>query len=262
MASASARIRSGSHDQQEASATTAASVEEVTASIGQVADRAREALESSQEAGNLADEGARIVHDVSGEMTALADGVNSTSRQVEALGERSREIGNIVGVIREIADQTNLLALNAAIEAARAGEQGRGFAVVADEVRKLAERTGSATVDISRTIDTIQKDTSSVVDAMRASGARVGQGVAMATQAAESLAKINEGTHLTRSRVDEIARAMGEQSIAGAEISRNVDRIAGMAQENAKSVEETAEDAQHLQKLADTLQHLVGKFKV
>ena len=262
LASASARIRSGSHDQQEASASTAVAVEKVTASIGQVAERAREALESSQEAGNLADEGTRIVHDVSGEMTALADGVSSTSLQVEALGERSREVGNIVGVIREIADQTNLLALNAAIEAARAGEQGRGFAVVADEVRKLAERTGVATVDISRTIDTIQKDTNSVVEAMRASGARVSQGVSMATQAAESLAKINEGTHLTRSRVDEIARAMQEQSVAGGEISKNVDRIAGMAEENAKSVEETAEDAQHLQQLADTLQRLVGKFKV
>jgi len=261
LTAASARIRNGSHAQQEASVSTATAVEEMTASIGQVADRARETLEASKEAGKLADEGAKIVHGVSGEMIALADGVASTSRQVEALGERSREVGNIVGVIREIADQTNLLALNAAIEAARAGEQGRGFAVVADEVRKLAERTGIATVDISKTIDTIQGDTGSVVEAMRASGARVNHGVEMATQAAQALEKINAGAHLTESRVGEIARAMQEQSEAGGEISRNVDRIAGMAEENGHAVDETAEDAQQLQQLADTLQQLVGKFK-
>ncbi|WIM04957.1 MAG: methyl-accepting chemotaxis protein [Candidatus Nitricoxidivorans perseverans] len=262
LAAASDRIRNGSHSQREISASTATAVEAVTASIGQVAENAHETLASSREAGELAEEGARIVHGVSDEMAALAGGVADTSRRVEALGERSREIGGIVGVIREIADQTNLLALNAAIEAARAGEQGRGFAVVADEVRKLAERTGAATVDISRTIDTIQGDTRAVVEAMRTSGARVGQGVAMAAQAAQALSKINEGARQTESRVDEIARAMREQSTAGGEIARNVDRIAGMAEENDQAVGETTQDAQRLQQLADSLQRLVEKFKV
>lgn len=261
LTAASARIRNSSHAQQESSVSAATGVEAMTARIGQVADHARETLQYSREAGKLADEGAQVVRGVAGEMTALADGVAATSRQVEALGERSREIGNIIGVIREIADQTNLLALNAAIEAARAGEQGRGFAVVADEVRKLAERTGTATVDISRTIDTIQGDTGSVVEAMRTSGARVNQGVEMAARAAQALEKINEGAHLTKSRVEEIARTMQEQSEAGNEISRNVEHIAGMAEENGLAVNESAEDAQRLQQLADTLQQLVGKFR-
>ncbi|WP_126443921.1 methyl-accepting chemotaxis protein [Sulfuricystis multivorans] len=262
LAAASERIRNGSRSQREMSVTTAEATDGVTTSIAQVAEHTRETLKSSQEAGELAGEGVRIVRSVADEMTALANGVADTSRQVEALGERSREIGGIVGVIREIADQTNLLALNAAIEAARAGEMGRGFAVVADEVRKLAERTGAATIDISHTIDTIRNDTNAVVEAMRASGARVSQGVEMAAQAAAALAKINEGARLTESRVEEIARTMREQSAAVSEISKNIERIAGMAEENDQVVDETTRDAQRLQQLADGLRQVVGKFKV
>ncbi|OGT02731.1 MAG: hypothetical protein A3F73_07450 [Gallionellales bacterium RIFCSPLOWO2_12_FULL_59_22] len=256
------RISSGSHSQSEASASTAAAVEEMTVSIGQVADHARETLEASRQAGTLAGEGERIVHQVSDEMGLLAETVSDISRRVEGLGDRSREIGGIVQVIREVSDQTNLLALNAAIEAARAGEQGRGFAVVADEVRKLAERTGAATVDISRMIDSIRNDTNAAVDGMHAGGERVAQGVALASRAAEALAKISGGTQQTEARVGDIANATQEQNVAGAEIAKNVERIAQMAEENNNVVAQVEADAQQLRELAGNLRNLVGKFKV
>lgn len=261
-AAGAGRISNGSRVQSEMSASTAAAVEEMTVSIGQVADHARETLEASKQAGALAEEGERVVHQVADEMGSLAETVNDISKRVESLGDRSREIGGIVQVIREVSDQTNLLALNAAIEAARAGEQGRGFAVVADEVRKLAERTGTATVDISRMIDSIRNDTDATVDGMRAGGERVAQGVALASRAAEALAKISGGTQQTEARVGDIASATHEQNVAGAEVAKNVERIAQMAEENNEAVAQAEEDARQLKGLAESLSNLVGKFKV
>jgi methyl-accepting chemotaxis protein len=262
LTSASERVTSGSKAQSDLSLSTAAAVEEITASIAQVAERARETLEDSREAGRLAEDGVRTVHEVAAEMQELAEAVNASSRNVEGLGERSREIGGIVGVIRGIAEQTNLLALNAAIEAARAGEQGRGFAVVADEVRKLAEGTGSATEDISRMIDSIQRDTGAAVAAMHASSTRVAQGVGLTARAAEALARITEGAHHTEKRIDDIAHATQEESVAGGEIARNVERVAQMAEDNKAAAIETANDAHMLADLSDRLGSLVGRFKL
>ncbi|MDO8934120.1 MAG: methyl-accepting chemotaxis protein [Rhodocyclaceae bacterium] len=262
LTAASDHVSRSSRTQSEMSVSTAAAVEQVTTSIGQVAESARETLDDSRQAGALAEEGVRLVRQVADEMRTLADAVGASSRSVEGLGERSREIGGIVHVIREIADQTNLLALNAAIEAARAGEQGRGFAVVADEVRKLAERTGAATLDISRMIDSIQHDTDTAVEGIHASGERVEQGVTLASQAAEALVKISAGTRHAESRVNDIANATQEQSQAGSEIARNVEQVAQMAEENNAAVSETAEDAQQLKGLADRLHNLVGRFRI
>jgi methyl-accepting chemotaxis protein len=204
----------------------------------------------------------QVVREVADEMHALAEAVTESSRNVEGLGERSREIGGIVHVIRGIADQTNLLALNAAIEAARAGEQGRGFAVVADEVRKLAESTGSATEDISRMIESIQRDTAAAVAAMHASGNRVEQGVGLTTRAAEALARITEGAHNTETRIGDIAHATQEESVAGTEIAHNVERVAQMAEDNKHAAVETAADAHMLKGLAERLSSLVGRFRI
>jgi methyl-accepting chemotaxis protein len=244
------------------SLATATAVEEITASIAQVAERARETSAESKQAGALAEDGARVVRDVSAQIHELAGGVAENSQRIEGLGARSREIGGIVGVIREIADQTNLLALNAAIEAARAGEQGRGFAVVADEVRKLAERTGTATVDISSKIEAIQRDTDGAVKGMHASSKRLEEVVALSADAAESLARISDGTAAARRRVEEIAHATEEESLAGAAIARNVEQVAAMAEENKQAVGETAQDALQLTELAGRLDKLVGRFKV
>ncbi len=262
LTAASERISQGSRQQGELSEHTASAVEQVTVSIGQVADRAKETLEASKAAGGLATEGEGIVRGMAAEMSALAAAVTESSRQVGGLGERSREIGGIVNVIKEIADQTNLLALNAAIEAARAGEQGRGFAVVADEVRKLAERTGAATVDISRMIEAMRQDTQAAVEGMHASVTRVDQGAGLAARAAESLEKINQGARQAEVRVGEIADATREQSVASNDIAANVERIARMAAENTAAVGETTEDARHLRELADSLRGLVGQFRV
>ncbi len=259
---ASNQVSASSNAQSEMSLATAAAVEQITASIGQVAERARETSEEAKQAGVLAEDGARVVRDVSEQIHVLAGGVAENSQRIEGLGERSREIGGIVGVIREIADQTNLLALNAAIEAARAGEQGRGFAVVADEVRKLAERTGSATVDISTKIEAIQRDTDGAVEGMHASGKRLEEVVALSAAAAASLARISEGTAAARARVEDIAHATEEESQAGAAIARNVEQVAAMAEENKQAIGETAHDAQQLTALANRLDNLVGRFKV
>ncbi|MEW6163709.1 MAG: methyl-accepting chemotaxis protein [Pseudomonadota bacterium] len=259
---ASERVSGSSNVQSEMSVSTAAAVEEITASLGQVADRARETSAEARQAGALAEDGARVVRDVSAQVHVLAGGVAENSRRIEELGERSREIGGIVGVIREIADQTNLLALNAAIEAARAGEQGRGFAVVADEVRKLAERTGAATVDISAKIEAIQRDTDGAVEGMHASGQRLEEIVSLSAAAAESLARISDGTAAARQRVEEIAHATEEESRAGAAIARNVEQVATMAEENKQAVGETAQDARLLTELARRLDKLVGRFRV
>jgi methyl-accepting chemotaxis protein len=262
LTAASDKVSASSNAQSEMSLATAAAVEQITASIGQVAERARETSEESKQAGVLAEDGARVVRDVSAQIHVLAGSVAENSQRIEELGERSREIGSIVGVIREIADQTNLLALNAAIEAARAGEQGRGFAVVADEVRKLAERTGTATVDISAKIEAIQRDTDGAVDGMHASGKRLEEVVALSAAAAASLARISEGTAAARARVEDIAHATEEESQAGAAIARNVEQVAAMAEENKQAIGETAHDAQQLTALADRLDKLVGRFKV
>lgn len=262
LSAASERVSAGSHAQSEMSLATASAVEQITASIAQVAGSASETLEDSKLAGILATEGVAVAHQVAEEMRTLAVAVSDSSHCVEGLGERSREIGSVVQVIREIADQTNLLALNAAIEAARAGEQGRGFAVVADEVRKLAERTGTATVGISRMIDAIQNDTTTAVEGMRTSSTRVEQGVALTIQATEALMRISEGTRQTESRVNDIASATHEQSMVSNEIAKNVERVAQMAEENNMAVVETAQDAQQVGQLADRLHRLVSRFKI
>ncbi|HEY6895717.1 MAG TPA: methyl-accepting chemotaxis protein [Rhodocyclaceae bacterium] len=261
LTAASEKVSTGSNAQSELSISTAAAVEQITGTMAQVSEHARETLDDAKQAGLLAENGAGVVQQVAAQIESLGSALGESSQRVEGLGARSREIGSILSVIREIADQTNLLALNAAIEAARAGEQGRGFAVVADEVRKLAERTGAATVDISTMIDAIQGDTDAAVVGMRASGERLAEAVVLAQTAADSLAEIRVGTGKASGRVDEIAAAIREESAASVEVARNVERVARMAEENKGAVDESARDAGQLRLLAERLHGLVGRFK-
>jgi methyl-accepting chemotaxis protein len=246
----------------EATGATAAAVEEMTVSIAQVAEHAQEAAAVAERSSMLAREGEAIVRAASGEMNSIAQSVKHGSELVETLNRRSAEISTIVKVIKDIADQTNLLALNAAIEAARAGEQGRGFAVVADEVRKLAERTGSATSEIGAMIEAIQRETSSVVATMQAGGDKVVHGVKLADEAAAALEKINAQTLEAVASVNAIASATREQQGASTDIARNVERIAQMTEESGTNAHSNAEAAQNLERLASALQTRVARFRL
>lgn len=247
--------------QSEAASSTAAAVEELSVAIDQVRESAREARQMSTQSGEQARAGSSVVHEAGDEIGKIAEAVNATARSIDELENVSKEISSIVAVIKEVADQTNLLALNAAIEAARAGEQGRGFAVVADEVRKLAERTGESTLQIAQMIDRIQSGTSKAAAEMEASVSRVQKGVSLAHAAGDSVAEIQSSTERALNSVDDIARALDEQSAASQEIAKNVERIAQMAEANNAVVAQTRDAAQELQSQASRLSAIVARFR-
>ena len=256
------RVSDSSSEQSQAATGMASAVQEMTASIDQISEHARTAQEVSVESGSLSVQGGRIVGETAQEMERIADTVNESAIIIEQLGKHSEGISAIVNVIKEIADQTNLLALNAAIEAARAGEQGRGFAVVADEVRKLAERTTKSTAEISGMIGAIQQGTKGAVDSMKSGVTRVAEGVTLSRRAGESIAKIQQGTQDVQQSVGDISNAMHEQSLASNEIARGVERIAQMAERNSADVRATADTVLRLEQMATALQTEVRRFRV
>ncbi|MDE3208872.1 MAG: cache domain-containing protein, partial [Pseudomonadota bacterium] len=204
--------------------------------------------------------GEGVVLQASSEMNRLDESVKETAQRISGLGQRSDEISGIVKVIRDIADQTNLLALNAAIEAARAGEQGRGFAVVADEVRKLAERTSNATIEIGEMILSIQNETKTAVSSMESGASQVQAGVDLALQAGDALKKINEGSQRMVGMVHDIAAAIKEQSTASDEIANHVCRISQMAEENSGYVDKMLVESKELDKIAESLKKSISQF--
>jgi methyl-accepting chemotaxis protein len=195
-------------------------------------------------------------------MKSIAESVEGTAKKMEELGRSSDQIGRIAGVIDDIADQTNLLALNAAIEAARAGEQGRGFAVVADEVRKLAERTTTATKEIAQMIKNIQDETKTAVTAMEAGTKQVEEGVTFTTKAGDSLKQIIHMSEQVGEMITHIATAATEQSSASEEINNNMEQISKLVKESAEGAKQSAQACQDLSGLALDLQKLVANFKL
>lgn len=256
------QMSTGAEEVAQQAATVATASEEMAATSAEIAQNCTMAAESSRHANAQAATGSSVVQETLTVMNRIADRVRSSSQAVGSLGARSDQIGEIVGTIEDIADQTNLLALNAAIEAARAGEQGRGFAVVADEVRALAERTTNATKEIAQMIKAIQGETKGAVTSMEEGVVEVEKGTSDAAMSGEALQAILEQIGGVTMQVSQIATASEQQTATTCEISENIRQITDVVQHTARGAEESAQAAEQLAKLAEDLQSLVGQFKL
>jgi methyl-accepting chemotaxis protein len=239
-----------------------AAVTEMSASIGEVAEKATQTAIQADESGKAAIEGGQVVTQAVGDMNEIDATVTESARVVGELGRKSEKISEIIGVINDIADQTNLLALNAAIEAARAGEHGRGFAVVADEVRKLAERTTGATKEVADSINGIRRETELAVQQISAGTARVKQGVERANAAGTSMQAIESKSSIVARLVGEIAAASEEQASATDQISRSVESVNTATSEASCGANQAATAAAQLSAKSEELKSLVERFTI
>ncbi len=269
MASASEQLSSSSEEmskgvisQSDRSTQIASAAHEMSQTIVEIAKNASSITLSASDTAKIAKEGENIVDKSVSEVKDIATTVSESSKVMVSLGERSKQIGDIVRVISEIADQTNLLALNAAIEAARAGEQGKGFAVVADEVRKLAERTAKATSEIGSMIGAIQDEVQKSVTSMDEVSKMVGSGVEFSTQTGEALEKIVASVSELQMMVQQIASATEEMSATSEQISGDIMAVANVSKETSTGSEQIAEASSEVARLASRLLEMGGQFKV
>lgn len=262
ISSSTEELAAGAQEQSAQTGEIAGAVNQMSATIIQTTRHAAEASENAKEAGTVAKEGGKAVEDTINGMGRIANVVSRAAQVVLELGKGSEQIGEIVQVIDDIADQTNLLALNAAIEAARAGEQGRGFAVVADEVRKLAERTTKATKEIAVMIKRIQSDTKEAVVSMNEGTKEVEVGKELAERAGSSLRQIIGSSGKVVDIITQVAAASEEQSSAAEQISKNIESISNVTHEAASGTQQIARAAEDLNRLTDNLQNLISQFKV
>lgn len=258
---ASQSIVDSASEESDSATSMAAAMEQMIHNIAQIADHARNAQGISAQSEQLASDGGQVIMGVVDGMSRIAEAVNESSATITALGQSSEEIHSIIQVIKSIAEQTNLLALNAAIEAARAGEAGRGFAVVADEVRNLAARTAQSTQEITGMIERIRTSTEQAVNSMQTGVTRVNDGVSLARQAGDSINEIRGGAHRAAEVVEEISHTIGEQSKASSEVAQRVEHIAQMSQQNNRTVHELASAAQRLDSVARSMQSSVLQFQ-
>lgn len=240
----------------------ASAAEEMTQTISGIASNASEMSKSAENSSRLASDGKEIVFQTTKEVQSIADIVVETSTVMSQLGDKSKQIGEIANVIRDIADQTNLLALNAAIEAARAGEHGRGFAVVADEVRKLAEKTQSATSEIESMIRGIQKEVDIAVEKMEAGVSRVNHGVELSEKAIESLEHIVEDIDSLQRIILQVASAVEQMSRVSDQVAVDINSLATALNNSSLSADEVINASESLSRLSSELTSIIQKFKI
>ncbi|MBI2354115.1 MAG: cache domain-containing protein [Deltaproteobacteria bacterium] len=260
--STAAQIAAGTERVSGQAVSIATAGEEMAATSSEIAQNCSMAVEISNRAGQTAKNGAEVVSHAVESIQRIAAKVQESAQTVESLGTRSEQIGQIIGTIEDIADQTNLLALNAAIEAARAGEQGRGFAVVADEVRALAERTTKATKEIGGMIKTIQQETASAVTAMEEGVREVERGTEDAARSGKALQDILEQVGEVTHQINQIAVAAEQQTATTNEISSNMHEITDTVRQTSHTSHETASAAGQLARMAEELKHIVAQFRM
>ncbi len=262
IASSAEQMTKGVVSQNEQVLQVSTAIEEMTATIVETSNNTGEANNVSKESSDTAGNGGEIIAETIQGMHRITEVISEAALSIEKLSKSAEQIGEIIGVIDDIADQTNLLALNAAIEAARAGEQGRGFAVVADEVRKLAERTGKATGEITGMIKGVQTETGEAVNSMEAGIKEIQTGTDLTDKAGNSLSDIISMSQKLTDMIHQIATATEQQSVAAEEISTNIEKISSISRETAVGAEESAQAAEILSKEAEGLKVAISKFKV
>ena len=269
LASASEEISAGASQsvetarvQSDQTLQVATAMQQMSSTVHQVSEHSQKAADSSQKAALAAHQGGEVVEQTLSTMRRIAESSRTVAARIAELGKSSEEIGKIVAVIDDLADQTNLLALNAAIEAARAGEQGRGFAVVADEVRKLAERTTKATQGIRTMIESIQTETRNAVQAIELGSHDVEVGVEKTSASGTALKEIIQMSEQVGDMISQIATAATEQSSATEQVNSNVSQISSLTQGSSLAAEQTAKACAELSTMALDLQNLVNQFKL